>query len=101
MEQCFSLEQKLKSVEIEINQKKNLKFNGIVFQDELGNNYCPTYYQSKEARAILLLSNDADEDEAWRCPVCKLSPESKAATLRRRDRLNQLTSQRAQEIFRI
>jgi rubredoxin len=90
IEQCFSLEEKVKSMEGELNQKKNLKFTGVVFQDEQGNCYCPTCYQLKDSRAILLVSNDADEAEAWKCPVCKNALESKEATLRRRESYRQM-----------
>ena len=99
VEQCFSLEEKVKSMEFDLNQKKILKFTGVLFQDEQGNCYCPTCYQSKDSMAILLLSNDADEHESWKCPVCKLSLESKEATLRRRARLNELTSRRTPRSF--
>jgi len=85
VEQCFSLEQKVKSLKAELNQKKSLKFTGVVFQDEQGHCYCPTCYQEKDSRAVLLVSNDADEAEAWKCPVCKNALESREATLRRRE----------------
>jgi rubredoxin len=99
VEHCFSLEQQLKSIKLELHQKQSFKFNGIIFKDEEGNSYCPACYQSKDPQAILLLHNEADEDEAWKCPVCKLSLESKEATLRRRKRLNQITSQRTPRSF--
>ncbi len=89
LELCFSKDEKIKQLEFELSQKKSIKLIDAVFQDGEGHCYCPACYQSKEARAVRLLSDNPDESEAWRCPVCKNYFESCNAELRLRKRVEQ------------
>ncbi|MBS0638085.1 MAG: hypothetical protein JSS12_11300 [Verrucomicrobia bacterium] len=92
LEQCFKKDEEIKRLETLLDIKSILRFDEVIFRDDRDGCYCPTCYQSKEAKAVHLLKDDPDEEECWKCPVCKSFFETKNAAIRRQKRIEQFSS---------